>query len=68
MYNNIAECVKITESYLISTVVFLHSHSRYIHTLDRESRLTSEKANRYFLQTKRPCRSLFNFVPHYSFQ
>lgn len=24
-----------------------------------------KKANRYFVQTKRPCRSLFNFVPHY---
>lgn len=29
------------------------------------NRSEEKKTNRYFVQTKRPCRSLFNFVPHY---
>lgn len=65
MQNSIAEmCEKITApritSYLRPSVGF-----ECICMFIIANRSEEKKANRYFVQTKRPCRSLFNFVPHY---
>lgn len=62
MQNCIAEmCEKITAQKITSYRCPSEALHVYVCLLQIEAK---KKANRCFVQTKRPCRSLFNFVPH----